>query len=403
MNLPTIGYYDDSFGPGGTTRYLLSLVSGLDRRRFRPVLFAPERRPWHVEAEAIGMEVVTLRPARQEGSAPPAAVPVAAVSSPKRPPAILPWATGTAHELLTLRRFLSSRRMDVLHSNNAGAEVAPIAARLAGIPRVLATWHVDSTYDLDGLRGGWNYRALEMACMRSLHHAIAVSAATARDWVRRCRLDGIADRRITVIPNGVDAARYRRRVAVEEAKSREGLGGRLVIASMGRLEAAKGYEYLIRSLPAVIERRPEALVRIAGRGPLLAELQALAEALGVSGHVDFAGFTADVQGFLECADIYVQPSLCEAMPMSILEASAVGIPVVASDVGGVAECVIEGESGHVVAPRSPDALAAALLRLAETPGRRVAMADAAVRLVHSRFTVDAMVRRTEEIYSSLLA
>jgi glycosyltransferase involved in cell wall biosynthesis len=182
-----------------------------------------------------------------------------------------------------------------------------------------------------------------------------------------------------VIHNRVDVSRLKRRLSLDEAKRDQGLVGKFVIGSMGRLEQAKGYEYLVRVLPQIRKHHPEAVVRIAGRGPLLDSLTELAIALGASDQVRFQGFTDNVSGFLESMDIYVQPSLCEAMPLAILEASAVGSPVVASGVGGVRECVVHGETGYVVPPRNLPALSDAILRLAGNASERASMAENARR------------------------
>ena len=395
----TIGYYDESVVAGGTTRYLLSLVSSLDRACFKTLLFAFEGRDWHAEAEALGMEVVTLRPLRRPAG--PSVMP--STAPPPVTPSLLPWLAGTVREIAGLRRLFSLREVDLLHSNATGAEAAPIAARAARIPIVLGTLHVDSTYDLDNLRGGGNYRLLERMSMRALHHIISVSDATAADWTRRCGLSAAAQRRVTVIPNGADLRKRRRQQSTIATKEKLGLGDRLIIASMGRLEPAKGYTYLIQSLPAIVRQYPKALVRIAGGGPLLEVLRAEAAALGVGAYIEFLGVISNIQELLECADIYVQPSLCEAMPMSILEASAVGIPVVASNVGGVAECVAEGETGYLVPARDPAALGVALLRLLGDSPTRVRMAEAAHRLAEEQFGLDRMVAETEAVYKMLLA
>lgn len=294
------------------------------------------------------------------------------------------------------------RPVDLLHLNSAGAEVAPIAGRLAGAPVVLATWHVDSTYDLDNLRGAWNHRALEMASMRSLHHSISVSRATACDWVRRCKLGDSAWNRITVIPNGVATESLQPPEDREAAKRKEGLDGRVVIASMGRLDAAKGYEHLVRALPMVLAGNPHVLVRIAGSGPLREHLESLAASLGVAGAIQFLGYTSGIQQFLAAADIYVQPSLCEAMPFAVLEAGATGLPVVAADVGGVAECVAQNTTGLVVPARDPESLAEALARLAASPEIRRRMGEAGRRRVLENFRVDQMTGATVAVYRNLL-
>ena len=400
----TIGFIDDSVSPGGTTRYLSNLISGLGRDEFDLVLFAPSPQSWHRELESSGVRIVTLQPAAS-------VAPTSAVQEegpPLRPrrfraPKSVAWWMGLLKEILRLRRLFKLCPVNLLHTNNAGAEPAPIAARLAGVPIVLATWHVDSTYDLDGTRSGLRYRLLEMVCMRCLHHAISVSQATAADWVRRCHLPASYRRKLTVIHNGIPVESLRRRVPLAEAKAAAGLTGRLVIGSLGRLEPAKGYEYLIRALPAVVAAYPQTLVRIAGRGALQSGLTDLARSLGVEKHLEFTGFNADIQSFLETLDIYVQPSLCEALGLGLLEASAVGVPVIGSDVGGLVECIRDTRTGLIVPPRDPEALSQAISTLAEDVLLRKKMTREGQMFMLDEFRREAMVEKTVAVYRKLLA
>jgi glycosyltransferase involved in cell wall biosynthesis len=402
MRKYVIGYYDESKGPGGTTRYLLTLLAGLNQDEFQPVLFALEDRAWHKDAVALGAKIVLLKESKDPipASAPG---PVSSRPRPIKLPKKIAWILGTAREISALRQLFNKHAVDLLHSNNAGAEPAPIAARISRVPHVLATLHVDPSYDLENLRNSWNDRLLEMISMRAQHHSIAVSEATACAWIRRCHFSKrrAADA-ITVIHNGVDPTRLERTQSIQAAKAKRGWDDKLVIGSVGRLEAAKGYEYLLRALPEIFKAHPDVVVRIAGSGELLGTLKDLAAELGLGDRVEFLGFTANVKDFLESIDIYVQPSLCEALPMAILEASAVGIPVVASDVGGVAECVFDGETGYITPPRDPDSLGKAIAKLICDPALRVYMGKAASRLVRENFRHDQMVKATQDVYRRLL-
>lgn len=405
----TIGYYDDGASRGGTTRYLMELLEALDRQRFQPVFFAPQERDWHADLRALDVEVVTLRAATR-GDAPTGAVPSLSPAGPPgagkrcfRPPAGLAWSAGVALELRRLERLFRQRPVDLLHSNNTGAEVAPIAARLAGIPRVLGTWHVDSTYDLAGSRGALRYRLLERASMLALHRAIAVSEATRQDWLVRCRLGARYEGRVIVIHNGIAPERVERQQPREAARARFNLPtAAVVVGSLGRLDPAKGYEYLIRALPEIVRAEPRALVAIAGRGPLETELRELARHRGVESAVRFLGFVANVREALECMDIYVQPSLCEAHPLSLLEAGAMGLPLVVSAVGGMPESIEEGRTGCVVPARDPAALARALIPLLQDRPQREAMGQHARAKSLAEFTRDRMVARTVAVYDEML-
>ncbi len=398
----TIGFYDDSRDPGGTTRYLFNLISGLDRNEFELVFFAPHLRPWHKDLAAAGLDIHTLSAEATQENLADKPLPPPTAGAPNKAPSALGWTVGTVKDIVRFQKLFLRRRVDLLHSNNAGAEAGPIAARAAGLAPVVGTLHVDSTYDLAGVRGGWRYRQLEKTCMRSLHHVISVSKATAADWIGRCNLGESYWDRVTVIHNGVHTGKLARTTSVEASKAAVGLTGRTVIGSAGRLDTAKGYEYLIRSLPGLVKVVPDVLVRIAGRGVLQGELRELARSLGMERHLELVGFVDDTKGFMEGLDIYVQPSLCEALPMAVLEACAVGVPVVASQVGGVAECLREGEMGFLVPARQPDALTRALAALAADPVLRERMGTEAQRVAREHFDCRQMVCQSVDVYRRLL-
>ena len=177
-----IGFYDDGLHRAGTGRYLAEIIGGLDRNRFQPVFFAPEERPWHQDLSSLGVEMIYAcsRPSAPDlisASSPnlslsnsgshEAKTRVGTVARPKLPPK-LAWAAGMLKETLRARKLFLSRKVDLLHSNNTGAEPAPIAARLAGIPKIIGTFHVLPSYDLEGTRSGAHYRQLEKWSMGSL-------------------------------------------------------------------------------------------------------------------------------------------------------------------------------------------------------------------------------------------
>jgi glycosyltransferase involved in cell wall biosynthesis len=409
-----IGYYDDSAHIGGTVRYLMELLGALDRQRFQPVFFAPQEREWHTDLRALDIEIITLG-SSGEARPPAATAPLLSLAREVRP--IMRRLRGRARRTPTRgRSYLSlaletrqlvelfgRRPVDLLHCNATGWEVAPIAARLAGIPQVLGTWHISPTSDLTGSRGALRYRLLERASMLALHRSIAVSEAVKRDWLRRCKLGRGYEDRVSVIPNGIDPRRVERRSGAV-GKARYGIPEEaLVIGSIGCFYLAKGHEYLIRALPQIVAAEPRAHFLVAGGGPLEAELRELAASLGVALHVHLTGFVADVREVLECLDVYVQPSLCEAQGLAVLEAMASGLPVIASAVGGLPESVDAEVTGYLVPARDPGALAQTVGRLIGDPARREEMGRQGRARVLSHFTRDRMVARTVFVYDEMLS
>ncbi|HEX6107723.1 MAG TPA: glycosyltransferase, partial [Gemmatimonadales bacterium] len=179
------------------------------------------------------------------------------------------------------------------------------------------------------------------------------------------------------------------------------------ILTVARLTAQKGLHHGIRAVHRLVSERPALRIRhtILGGGPLEPELRALAASLGLSDVVRFAGEADQVQVALamQAADLFLLPSIDEVLPLALMEAQAVGLPVVATDVGGVGEMVEDGVSGFVVPPRDPAALAAALGRLSDRPEMWAAMGHAGRRRVAERYDVRVLNPRLVDIYRGLLA
>ncbi len=408
----TIGYYDEGEHRAGTGRYLAEVIGGLDRKKFSPVFFAPKPRTWHNDLRELHIEIVY--PAGTAGET-VRSVPVPTVGDRQadtgtaqsgsagrlRLPAGIAWSAGLLREIQAARALFSQRPVDLLHSNNTGAEPTPIAAKRAGITRIVGTLHVLPSYDLHNQRGGWHFRKLEIASMGALHRIIGCCEAACREWQTRCSIEPT---KLLTIHNGIDPDRVTRRQSKSLARRVANLPGEaFLIGAVGNLHEYKGYEFLLRALPMLRESVPHAHLVIAGTGPLETELKALALSLGVAESVTFLGFCSDIRSVLESLDIYSQASLVEAFPMAILEACAIGLPVVATAVGGVPEAILEGKTGFLIPARDPHALAAAFTVLARNPQRREQMGEAGQCRVRQNFTRDQMVAKTIAVYEQMLA
>jgi glycosyltransferase involved in cell wall biosynthesis len=290
--------------------------------------------------------------------------------------------------------------IDIFHAQNTGCEEAPFAARRARVPCVLGTFHVDSTYDLERVRSGLTHRSLEWYSNRCLHKAIAVSEATKRGWMRRT---GIPDDRVVTIHNGIDPDHFRRTKSKLAARSSLGLPCEaIIIGGLGRLDAAKGFAYLIEATALLRDRFPQAHLAIAGTGPLREQLESKANEVGVSNHVTFLGFRSDVNEVLDACDVFALPSLCEALPFALLEAMAHELPAVGATVGGVPEVIVAHETGMLAPPRNPAAFAEALKPLLESAELRERMGRAGRERVLRHFQEAEMVRKTIDVYQQML-
>lgn len=175
-----------------------------------------------------------------------------------------------------------------------------------------------------------------------------------------------------------------------------------VICAISGLRPGKGIETLIDALPCVLERSPAVRVVIAGGGSERDPLRERAGRLGVTGALRMIGETNDVYGVLAAADLFVAPSWAESFPYSVLEAMALGLPIVATDVGGVGEAIEDEVTGLLVPARNSKALGAAVSDLLDDRARAVRLGQAAAKRLQERFTLRQMIERTLAVYDELL-
>ena len=169
---------------------------------------------------------------------------------------------------------------------------------------------------------------------------------------------------------------------------------------MANLRAQKAYPDLLTAALEVVERLPDVRFVAVGQGPLEAEVHALHARLGLGDRVLLLGHRPDAVRVMAACDLFVLASLYEGLGVAVMEALALGLPVVATDVGGVPEVVEHGREGLLVHPGHPQELAAALVTLLTDAERRQRMAEAAARR-GAELSIDAAVRRTEAVYHEL--
>ena len=366
----TVVHFSDSDAFGGTERALLQLLAGLDRERWRPVLFHPDlpgASELASEASALG---VTTRA-------------IAAPATAAQGVASLP---GLA---LAIRR----ERAAVFHAHQTwslSCRYGIVAAALARVRARVASAQL--FVEMPRLRGIDLQHAV---ISRSLHRHIAVSRHVA--WRLHDRFD-VPGERIAVIPNAVTLAPPAPRDAALRARVLLGQRAPLVL-TVARLDAQKGVAYLLDAAAEV----PDAIFVIAGEGPERATLEARASALGIAHRVRFLGHRRDVPPLLAIADLFVLPSLWEGLPLSVLEAMAAGVPVVATRIGGTDELVRDGETGTLAPPENGPALAEAIRAALYDRERVLRMAAAARALVEREHSSAVMVSATSALYEELLA
>lgn len=305
-----------------------------------------------------------------------------------------------ATALRGLVALLHRVRPDLVHCHSAKAGVlGRLAARAAGTPAIYSP-HCFPFIGEFGLPRRAFATTVEVVLGRTATAAILCVAEEEREQALRRRL--AAPGRLRVVPNGSEPC-------VEAVEPDAAL---LALRDAGPLAAAvavmrpqKRLDVLVDAAPLIFARAPEARLAIVGEGPLSEELHARAAALGLDRDPRFAflPFAPPASRHLRALDVFVLPSGWEGLPISILEALACGVPQVATDVGGTGEAVLDGETGLLVAPHDPPALAEAIATLLADPGRREEMAAASRARHAERFGIDRMVAGTAALYDDVLS
>jgi glycosyltransferase involved in cell wall biosynthesis len=268
---------------------------------------------------------------------------------------------------------------DVVHTHNTRALIyGGPAARLARAPRLIHTWHGQDV--AAATRGSLLFRLAG----RLPDRIVAVSQDAAA-WMMRV---GIAGDKIQAIRNGIDLTRFAHVGPCE--------GGSVV--TVARLSPEKDVATLIKAAALVRRERPAFRVEIAGDGPCLPALGTLAGGLGLEDHVRFLGQVSDVPALLARAALFVLPSLTEGLSLTLLEAMARGLPVVATRAGGNPEVVSDGETGWLVPPGDAEELARAILYLLQDRQAGREMGQAGRRRAEQRFDIRRVVAAYEALY-----
>ena len=367
----TVLHFMPTTGIGGPDRQVLGHVAAIDRSRFNIIVYAlsddHSACPVVERARALGVE---------------------GFWRPNRGP--LDWGA-----LREVRALIKSFRADLLCAHGDKPHLLGlIAARRAGVP-ILA------------LVRGWTgattrvkmYDWLDRRLLHRMDAVMAVSEAGRQGLVRL----GLAPERLAVVHNAVDVRGLQQEVG-PSARTELGLSAEEpLVISVGRLSPEKAHADLIEAMRLMRDRGTRAHLALVGDGPERERLAQAAAAAGIADRVHLMGQRPKVAPLLRGADVFALPSLTEGLPNAVLEAMAVGLPVVATTVGGVPELVLDGATGLLVPAADPPALAEALARaLAMTPDDRRRMGDAGRERVERHFSFEGQARRLEALYTDVI-
>lgn len=361
----------DSLDLGGAQTFLLELLKNLNRLRYKPEVACMHGRGVYTDAfEKEGIEVHSL-------------------SHAKWPPFYLPnfW------------RLMHSGGYDILHFHLFGANLcAKPLAIMAGHPAIIVHDQCnDASREKSPLLlvadAFWN---------RCSNHVIAVSQSTRRYLLDR---EDLPDELVTMIPNGIDIKDFKPATECQKRVARNALGlpqDVVVIGGFGRLVPQKNFSLFLDVAAQLMRRYPNLIFAIAGTGPQEKVLKAKASAHGLSDSVRFLGHVTDRGGFCGALDVLLITSDFEGTPMTLLEAMASGLPVVASAVDGIAEVCTNDKDALLVPPHNLENFVSALERVLGEEGLAWKLGENARRTILGRYEILGLVRRIEALYEMVL-
>ncbi len=282
--------------------------------------------------------------------------------------------------------------VEILHTSEFRSNVIGLLCRRKRSVKLVSTVH-------GWIANDWRGRMktiLDRVLLKAFDRIILVSSALGRSlptwWLPASR--------VTVLRNALVLGQYGEG-NIERERVCPRPGDQVKILNVGRLSAEKGQALLLEAFAALAFEFPTMQLCFAGIGPLEPELKCLAKDLGISGRVQFLGYVADMPGLYSSVDLVVQSSFTEGLPNVILEALYLGVPVVATDVGGTREVVEHDRTGWLVSPQSAEELSTGLRAYLECPEKFTTMAASARPYINSRFGIIERTAGQAEVYEQL--
>jgi len=347
---------------GGITSYLLTLGQGLVKKGHK-VLVASGGGNCVARFQDAGIRHVQVN---------------IRTKSEAHPKLLLAWPL--------LHRLIHEENIDIIHAQTRVTQVLGYALSLGGTVKMVTTCH-------GFFRPRWFRRMFP--CWGDA--VIAISQPVERHLNGDFGVDA---KTIYLIPNGIDLDRF---VMTDEQKRRDmrkkwHVNSGQVIGIIARLSDVKGIDILIKAMPRVLKEIPAAHLMIVGQGPQESYLKKLTKDLSLTAHVRFENTVNQTEELLPIFDVFVMPSLMEGLGLSVMEAQACGIPVIASRVGGLVDLIEDGTSGYLVDSHDPASLAHRIIEVLKNPYSAHAMAEQARLNIEQYFSAQGMVSETLKVY-----
>lgn len=294
-----------------------------------------------------------------------------------------------------LFKLIKSMNINLIHTHGYGSDnFGRITAKLTRIPSIVHAHDENRNYP-------WHQNLADFLLIPFTNKAIAVSEGVKKSCILKRRIN---ENKLFVLHNGIQLENFitLEQDLIQKEKMHFGIqSGSKVIGTVARLRKEKGIKYLIQSAPQILDLFPDTVFFIAGDGPLREELENLAKDLGIESRIIFAGFCNKIPTVLSIIDIFVAPSLTEGSPLGILEAMAMGKPIVASNVGGITEILKDNETGLLVPPENPKALAEKIIYLLKNEEELKSLIKKASEEI-KRYDINFYIKKLEDIYFELL-
>ena len=303
--------------------------------------------------------------------------------------------------LQALSAIVVRHDINLIHSHDYKSDLFAYLLRWKLRTRRLAVISTLHGWALLGIRG-YMYWLLDLFLMRRFDHLIAVSQATKEEMVTA----GVSSELISVIHNGIDTETWSRHPTTVTAREALGLGNTFpVIGYVGRISPEKNLETWLRAAALVARQHPESRFVFVGEGrddELLNQLKNCASALDIANNVHFLGYREDLPSIYAAFDLFFLSSRTEGICNSLLEAMAMEIPIVATDVGGTKELIMDGQTGYLLPDGDVEGMARALMVLIRSKDLRRSMRRAARKHIEDKFSFSSRLQCMEALYEKIL-
>ena len=368
-----IAYIIDGLSMGGAERLMVPVLTHLSRAHFDPYVCAVQSKdgnPMAEELRALGVPVECLNIERLRD----------------------------LNAIPRLTRYLKFIGADLVHTQLEAANIlGNISAKLLHLPSV-CTIHVMPSLDVKTKTK--LHQKLEWLVLRHFCDRVISVSEEARQY--HISISGTSNGQVKTIYNGIDLTSFTTLDFTQARTSvREELGipqDANVLITVAVLRPQKGIQYMIRALPAILASHPNTYYLIVGGGSHHDVLVDEAVRAGVTERVLFAGMRKDVPRFLAASDVFVLPTLTEALPTVLAEAMAAKLPIIASRVGGVPEMVVNGQNGILVEPEDVRSLDNACIQLVGDNRQRAGMSAAGWNTVNQKFSIERQVDQLKDVY-----